>query len=244
MKSSSSACWAGPCRATAAATSGLKTITDTLDMSACVELPDPYRTYNIPGDIQLPPEGLNLRQNLPPLVEEESLVNHRLPAATAFARANGIDRVVIDGERRTLAIVSAGKAYLDVRQALSDLGLDEDTCHRLGIRLYKPGLVWPMDQEGLNDFARGSQAVLVVEEKRPVMEDQIARHLYGVDAHQRPALAGKQDLHGAPLLPSVGELTVGAIRHAIKTLLDQLGIADEGIDARYANFSAAGGASD
>ena len=76
---------------------GLKTITDTLDLSACVELPDVYRTYNIPTDIQLPTEGLNLRQNLPPLVEEASLVNHRLPAATAFARANGIDKVVIDG---------------------------------------------------------------------------------------------------------------------------------------------------
>ncbi len=215
---------------------GLKTITDTLDLSACVELPDPYRAYNIPDDIQLPPEGLSLRQNLPPLVEEASLVNHRLPAATAFARANGIDKVIIDGERRSLAIVSAGKAYLDVRQALADLGLDDETCHRLGIRLYKPGLIWPMDQEGLNTFAVGSQAVLVVEEKRPVMEDQIARHLYGVDAQQRPALAGKRDLQGAALLPSVGELTVGAIRHAIKTLLDQLNIADAGVDAQCAIF--------
>ncbi len=216
---------------------GLKTITDTLDLSACVDLPDVYRTYNIPTDIQLPTEGLNLRQNLPPLVEEASLVNHRLPAATAFARANGIDKVVIDGALRTLSIVSAGKAYLDVRQALSDLGLDTDTCCRLGIRLYKPGLIWPMDKEGLSAFATASRAVLVVEEKRPVLEDQIARHLYSVDAQQRPALAGKRDLHGAPLLPSVGEMTVGTIRHALKRLLDQLGIADESVDAHYAHFS-------
>ena len=67
----------------------LKCVTDTLDLSGCIELPDPFRAYTVPADIQLPPQGLNLRPNLPPLVEEEALVNHRLPAATAFARANG-----------------------------------------------------------------------------------------------------------------------------------------------------------
>jgi indolepyruvate ferredoxin oxidoreductase len=211
---------------------GLKTITDTLDLSASIELPDPHKPFSLPNDVMLPPEGLNLRPNLPPLVEEDWLVNKRLPAATAFARANGIDRVVIDGERRTLSIVTAGKAYLDVRQALADLGLDEETCRRSGIRLYKPGLIWPMDKERLIDFAQGSQAVLAVEEKRPVMEDQIARHLYAVRADQRPALAGKQDLNGAPLLPAAGELSVPVVRRAIKAVLDQLGIADAAISAR------------
>ncbi|MDP9142794.1 MAG: indolepyruvate ferredoxin oxidoreductase family protein [Pseudomonadota bacterium] len=205
---------------------GLKCITDTLDLSASAELPDPHREYLLPTDVQLPPAGLNLRQNQPPLVEEDHLVNHRLPAATAFARTNGIDRVVIDGERRELAIVTAGKAYLDVRQALADLGLDEAACRRLGIRVYKPGLIWPMDGLRLTDFAQGSKAVLVVEEKRPVMEDQIARHLYALPADQRPALAGKQDLKGAALLPSTGELSGAHVRSAISTLLEQLGIHD------------------
>jgi indolepyruvate ferredoxin oxidoreductase len=216
---------------------GLKCITDTLDLSASVDLPDPHRPYVFPTDIELPPEGLNLRPNLPPLVEEDWLVNKRLPAATAFARANGIDRTVIDGERRALSIVSAGKAFLDVRQALCDLGLDEDTCRRLGVRLYKPGLIWPMDKDRLTDFAKDSQAVLVVEEKRPVMEDQIARHLYALGADLRPALTGKLDLNGAPLLPSTGELSVPRVRRAIKTLLDQLGIGDERIEARFEAFT-------
>ncbi|HMN43651.1 MAG TPA: indolepyruvate ferredoxin oxidoreductase family protein [Povalibacter sp.] len=211
---------------------GLKCITDTLDLSATAAVPDLSRTYLIPTDYELPAGGLNLKPNLPPLVEEETLVNRRLPAATAFARANGIDRTVIDGERRTLSIVSAGKAYLDVRQALEDLGLDETNCRRLGIRLYKPGLIWPMDRERLIEFAQSSSAVLVVEEKRPVMEDQIARHLYAIGADRRPALAGKQDLKGAPLLPAVGELTVGHVRRAIKTLLDQIGITDARIAER------------
>ena len=211
----------------------LKCVTDTLDLSASVDLTDPHRTYAVPTDIELPPEGLNLRPNRPPLIEEEWVVNKRLPAATAFARANGIDRTVLDGERRSLSIVSAGKAYLDVRQALLDLGLDERTCRCLGIRLYKPGLIWPMDKEQLVRFAQASTAVLVIEEKRPVMEEQIARHLYSMSADLRPALSGKQDLNGAPLLPSMGELSVPRVRSAIKTVLDQIGISDQDLEARY-----------
>ena len=216
----------------------LKCITDTLDLSGEIELPDPYRFYAPPSDIVLPAHGLNLRQNQPPLVEENELVNHRLPAATAFARANGIDRVIFDGERRSLAIVSAGKAYLDVRQALSDLGLDEARCEQLGIRLYKPGLIWPMDPVRLREFAQGSTTLLVIEEKRPVMEDQIARFLYGVAADRRPSLAGKQDLHGAALLSASGELTVPQVRRAIVMLLEQIGIRDEPLLSRLDSYRA------
>ncbi|HEV7448445.1 MAG TPA: indolepyruvate ferredoxin oxidoreductase family protein [Steroidobacteraceae bacterium] len=212
----------------------LKCITDTLDLSGSIDLVDPNRPYAKPEDIELPAGGLNLRRNQPPLAEEDWVVNRRLPAATAFARANGIDRTVIDGQRRTLSIVSAGKAFLDVRQALADLGIDAEACRRLGIRLYKPGLIWPMDAQRLVEFAQGSAAVLVVEEKRPVMEDQIARHLYAVSANTRPGLAGKQDLRGAPLLPAAGELTVAQVRYAIKTVLDQIGIADERVEAQFA----------
>ncbi len=216
----------------------LKCITDTLDLTASVELPDIHRPFTVPTGVELPPGGLNLRQNQPPLVEEDRLVNWRLPAATAFARANGIDRTVIDGERRALSIVSAGKAYLDTRQALTDLGLDEAACRRLGIRLYKPGLIWPMDKDALVDFAAGSDALLVVEEKRPVMEDQIARHLYALGADRRPALAGKRDLTGAPLLPSSGEITVAQLRRAIRLLCEQIGVVDEGLERSAAGFHA------
>ena len=211
----------------------LKCVTDTLDLSASTQLVDSSGPYVMPSDIELPPGGLNLRRNQTPLAEEDGLVNRRLPAATAFARANGVDRVVLDGSRRTLCIVTAGKAFLDVRQALADLGLDADACGRLGIRLYKPGLIWPMDRQRLLEFAQGGAAVLVVEEKRPVMEDQVARHLYGLTADQRPALAGKQDLNGAPLLPATGELTVGQIRHAVRTVLNQIGITDLRLEKQF-----------
>ena len=212
---------------------GLKCITETLDVSGSIELPAIDRAYALPADFSMPPGGLNLRPNQAALVEEEWAVHYRLPAATAFVRANGIDRTVIDGELRNLAIVSAGKAFLDVRQALSDLGLDAAACRQLGIRLYKPGLVWPLDPGGLVGFAAGSKAVLVVEEKRPVLEDQIARHLYGTAAERRPALAGKQDLRGAPLLPSVGELTVSQVRRALATLMNQLGMPAAGATQQH-----------
>ncbi|HEX4377909.1 MAG TPA: indolepyruvate ferredoxin oxidoreductase family protein [Steroidobacteraceae bacterium] len=217
---------------------GMKTVTDTLDLSGEVELPDPHHPFAVPQDYVLPPEGLNLRPNQPALVEEDWLVNRRLPAATAWGRANGIDRVVIDGPRRTLAIVSAGKAYLDVRQALSDLGLDEAVCQRLGIRLYKPGMIWPMDPQRLIDFAQGSAAIVSIEEKRPFMEEQIARHLYGLAADRRPQIAGKYDLRAAPLLPAAGELSVPVVRRAIKRLLDQLDVHDCALDARFADCEA------
>ena len=204
----------------------LKCITDTLDLTATAVLPDIHRRYVLP-DLELPARGLNLRPNLPPLVEEEWVVNHRLPAAGAFARVNGIDRVVLDSERRSLGIIAAGKAYLDVREALANLGFNESERHQLGIRLYKPGLIWPLEREGLVSFAIGHAAVLVVEEKRPVLEDQVARHLYAVRADQRPALAGKQDLQGGPLLSSVGELGVGEIRRAIMRICEQMGIGTE-----------------
>jgi indolepyruvate ferredoxin oxidoreductase len=215
----------------------LKCITDTLDLTGSVQLPDIHREFARP-DWPLPPEGLNLRKNQPPLVQEDWVVNRRLPAAHAFARANRIDRVVINSERRTLGILAAGKAYLDVRQALSDLGLSEAKCAALGIRLYKPGLIWPLEPEGAIAFAEGHRALLVVEEKRPVLEDQLARALYRLDAQRRPDILGKRDLMGQPLLPSVGELNAAFIRKAIQTALSQIEIRDAEIERLVSAYQA------
>src|SRR3546814_14648348 len=96
---------------------GLKCITDTLDLTATIKLPDPHRVYQLPSDHALPADGLNLKQNQPALVEEDKLVNLRLPAATAFASANGIARDVVDGERSTLGNVSAATADTNHRPA-------------------------------------------------------------------------------------------------------------------------------
>jgi indolepyruvate ferredoxin oxidoreductase len=211
----------------------LKCVTDTLDQSASVPLPDPLRPFVRPSEVKLPPDGLGLRQMRMPLAQEEMTVNRRLPAAQAFARANGLDRIVLDAPRRALSIVSAGKAYRDVRQALDDLGLDAARCAELGIRLYKPGLVWPLDPGGLTAFARGSLELLVVEEKRPVMEEQIASALFALPDGDRPALAGKLDPAGKALLSAVGELSPASVRAALFARLKALGLADAALKTRF-----------
>lgn len=218
--------------------SGLKCITDTLDLTASIELPDIHRAFEMP-EFSAPPGGLNVRYTPAPLELEALTVQHRLPAVQAFVRANPLDRTVFEGQRRELGIVAAGKAYLDVRQALADLGLTEQRCRELGIGLWKPGLIWPIEPEGVRNFAKGYKALMSVEEKRPVIEDQLARLLYGVPADSRPALTGKRSLSGAPLLPEVGELNPALIRKALLVVLRELSLADEAIETagrRYAEL--------
>lgn len=219
---------------------GLKCITDTLDLTATIDLPDIHRGFAIP-DFPIPPGGLNIRYTPAPLELEALTVQHRLPAVQAFVRANPLDRVIIESPARKLGLIAAGKAYLDLRQALNDLGLTERRCQELGIGLWKPGLIWPLEPEGACRFARGFQAVLSVEEKRPVIEDQLARLLYAMPANERPALAGKRSLSGAPLLPEVGELNPAVIRKALLTILRELGLADDATEAagrRYTTLEA------
>lgn len=215
---------------------GFKCVTDTLDFSASVVLPDPFAAHVFPELPPAPPGGLNLRQLQPPLVQEALTVNHRLPAAQAFARANGIDRVVLDSPRRELSIVTAGKACLDLRQALEDLGLDDARCATLGIRVLKIGLVWPLDPETLREFARASRELLVVEEKRPVMEEQATRILYGLHADERPAITGKHDTSGQALVSAVGELNAAALRPVLQRRLAALGLLDAALAARGAHW--------
>ncbi|MES2272263.1 MAG: indolepyruvate ferredoxin oxidoreductase family protein [Pseudomonadota bacterium] len=202
---------------------GLKCITDTLDLSGSIALPDIYRSYAHP-EFEKPSGGLNIRYTPAPLELEALTVNYRIPAAQAFVRANPLDRVVIESPRRELGLVAAGKAYLDLRQALNDIGLNEERCRELGIGLYKPALIWPLEPEAAQRFATGYKALLVVEEKRPVIEDQLARLLYATPADRRPSLLGKRGPDGSSLLPEVGELNPALIRRALATVLEAMGL--------------------
>jgi indolepyruvate ferredoxin oxidoreductase len=193
---------------------GFKCLTDTVDSAGSVAV-DPDRVQiSIPDDFELPEGGLNIGWGNVPLVVEQRL-QQRLLAARAFVRANPLDRIVLDSPRRRFGIVTTGKAYLDVRQALDELGLDEARAAELGLSIYKVAMTWPLEPEGARRFAAGLEDVLVVEEKRPLIEEQLARLLYNEDPH--PRLLGKTDERGAPLIPSVGELSppdvVSALRH-------------------------------
>ncbi len=200
---------------------GLKALADTMDSSASV-LVDPHGVeIVIPPDFELPLGGLNIRWPDPPLAQEQRLRLSKLPAVLAFARANRLDRVMLDAPTARLGIVTTGKSYLDVRQAFDDLGIDEAEARRLGIRLYKVALTWPLEPEGLREFADGLEEILVVEEKRPILEEQVKSALYNLPADRRPLVIGKTDERGQPLLRETSELTTTEVARAIAARLDR-----------------------
>ncbi|MBT5038648.1 MAG: indolepyruvate ferredoxin oxidoreductase family protein, partial [Rhodospirillaceae bacterium] len=210
---------------------GFICIAETIDSSAIVAV-DPERIQiKIPSDYDLPEGGLNIRWPDPPLVQEARLHDDKLDAARAFVRANKLDKVISDGPGRRFGIVTAGKAYLDVRQALDDLGLDLDDAKRLGLSIYKPAMTWPLEPVGVANFARGLDEVLVVEEKRGLIEGQLKDILFNVDADQRPRIFGKRDADGSDLLRAAGELDAGTV---VTAMARRFGAADgfEAVSAR------------
>ncbi|WP_425507939.1 indolepyruvate ferredoxin oxidoreductase family protein [Thermomonas paludicola] len=195
---------------------GFKTIAETVESSASVQV-DPHALQIVlPGDdeFEMPPGGLNIRWPDPPLEQEMRLHRYAVKAAQAFARANRIDRVVIDSPDARLGIVTTGKSHLDVLQALEYLGLDEASCRDLGIRVYKVGMTWPLEPQGIRAFASGLQDILVVEEKHAFIESQMKELFYNFEG-QRPSIVGKYDETGTWILPSTGELTPARIASVI-----------------------------
>jgi len=216
----------------------MKCVTDVVESSASVDI-DPQRTQIVlPGDFVLPEGGLNIRWPDPPLVQEARLLDYKWYAALAYVRANKLDRIEIDSPQARFGIITGGKAYLDTRQALVDLGLDDETCSRIGIRLYKVGCVWPLEAQGAHAFARGLQEILVVEEKRQILEYAIKEELYNWPDGQRPRVFGKFDEKdgaggewsvpmGNWLLPAHYELSPALIAKAIATRLEKFDLPAE-----------------
>jgi indolepyruvate ferredoxin oxidoreductase len=186
----------------------LKLSADVAEAAASVTLGAPLPV--LPGDFTPPADGLHIRWPDRALDQEARLQGPKMQAAQAFVRANGLDRISGSATAKR-GIVASGKAWGDLQQALADLGLDEGE-----LRFYKIALVWPLEPEQLLDFADGLDEILVVEEKRPLIEDQIRQALY--DAEQRPRISGKN------LLPSSGELTPRLVTRALRTWL---GLASE-----------------
>ncbi len=204
----------------------LKCVHDTVESTAVVAL-DPQRpSIREPEDWSPPEDGLHIRwpdHGFGPamaLAQERRLHAFKLEAARAFARANGIDRIVIEPERPRLLLVTCGKSYQDVVAALDLLGLDFAAAARLGLRLYKVGMTFPLEPRGLEQAVRGVERVLVVEEKRPLIEDQMRVLLY--DSPQRPLIEGKRDRFGAELFPSYGALAIDRIAVELGRRLGEL----------------------
>ena len=196
---------------------GFKTIAETVESSASVDVDPLARRIVLPEDFELPAGGLNIRWPDPPLDQEMRLHRYAVKAAQAFARANGIDRTVLDSPRARLGIVTTGKSYLDVLQALEYLGLDEAACADIGIRVYKVGMTWPLEPQGIARFAQGLEDIIVVEEKRAFIERQMKEQFFNWPASwgPRPSIVGKYDEEGEWILPSTGELTPATIAGVI-----------------------------
>jgi len=171
--------------------SGMKTIQEIVESSATAMI-DPDRVeVLIPTDFQMPPGGLHIRWPDHPLEQEARLMHYKWYAALAYVRANRLNYNVIEGPNDRLGIMASGKAYNDTRQALLDLGLDDAACRQLGIRLHKVAVVWPLEAQLTREFATGLQEILVVEEKRQVIEYQLKEELYNWRADVRPNVLGK-----------------------------------------------------
>ena len=199
----------------------LKAITENMDSSISAQI-DPSRVeIVIPDDFELPADGVHARWPDPPLEQERRLNKFKIYAARHFAYANRLNRVVLDSEKPRLGIITTGKAYLDVMQALEDLGIDEREAARIGLRVFKLGMSWPLEPIATHEFARGLEEILVVEEKRSIVEDQLTGQLYNWPVAERPRVFGEFDEHGNDLLPTLGELTPARVARAIASRIDR-----------------------
>ena len=235
---------------------GMKTIQEIVESSATAMI-DPDRVQiKIPTDFQMPPGGLHIRWPDHALEQEARLFHYKWYAALAYIRANRLNYNVIEGQHDRLGLIASGKAFNDTRQALLDLGLDDATCQQVGIRLHKVSVVWPLEAQLTREFATGLQEILVIEEKRQVIEYQLKEELYNWRADVRPNVLGKfnegeGDFSGGEwsnpnptantLLRANADLSPAIIARAIAQRLKKLGVsADIGarIDTQLAILEA------
>ncbi|HSS70196.1 MAG TPA: indolepyruvate ferredoxin oxidoreductase family protein [Casimicrobiaceae bacterium] len=208
---------------------GFKCVADTVESSASVYA-DPERVKIIvPDDFPLPPDGVSIRWPDPFLATEARMQDYKAYAALHYCRVNQLNRIVIDSPNPRLGIITSGKSYLDVRQALDDLGIDEAQAAEVGIRLFKVAMPWPLEPEGVRHFAEGLAEILVVEEKRQIVEYQLKEQLYNWRDDVRPRVVGKFDEkgewvrpHGDWLLPPHAELTPAMIARVIAQRIQRL----------------------
>ena len=196
---------------------GFKATADTVETSATLDLSAEQRQIILPGDVDfhMPQGGLGIRPHDVWREEDTRLQRYKGFAAIAFAKANKIDRVIWDSARPRFGIVTAGKAFADVMEALDELGIDQNVARDIGLRVYKVGMPWPLEPDGIRAFATGLEEILVIEEKREFIEHQLRWQLYNWREDVRPRVVGKTDEHGAWLLNPDNELTPGQIAHVI-----------------------------
>lgn len=213
---------------------GFKSISDTIESSSSFEIDPMGLEIKIPDSYPNPEGGFHMRWPDLPLEQESRLQRHRLYALLEYVRQNKINRQDWQAPDARLGIVTCGKSYLDVREALEMLGIDEDNAPALGLRLLKIGMTWPLEPEIIREFAQGLDEILVIEEKRQIIEYQIKEQLYHAPVESRPRVVGKFDEAGewvhAPqagiLLSPNGEITPTQIAHVLSMRMAKVQGAD------------------
>jgi indolepyruvate ferredoxin oxidoreductase len=193
---------------------GVKCLKDIIESTASVDAGVDRPQPIIPAGFEMPPGGLNIRPRDAILEQEIRLQNWKRDAMLAFLTANRVNKIITSGgPQAKIGVITTGKSYLDVRQAMDDLGIDEVKANQLGLRLYKIGCSWPLEPQGLREFAQGLEMIIVVEEKRSLIEVQVREELYG--SRDQPICIGKKDENGNWLFPITGALDANDIAIAI-----------------------------
>ncbi len=193
---------------------GFKATADTVETSATIDLANEWKPIIIP-DFDFPAGGVHIRGGDIWREEDTRLQRYKGFAALAFAKANKIDRIIWDTPKPRFGIVTTGKAYADTMEALDELGITAEVAADIGLRVYKVGMPWPLEPDGMRGFAEGLEEVLVIEEKREFIEHQLKWQLYNWNPAVRPRIVGKHDEKGDWLLSPDNELTPGVIAHII-----------------------------
>lgn len=213
---------------------GYKLLPETIETSASVDA-SINRIQIVKPEFEFPPEGLNAFAADSVYVQEARIRNYRLPAAVAFARANNLNRVTQSSPNPRIGILTMGKSWRDVRQALHDLGISDQQASDSGITIMKVGMPYPADLETYAEFARGLEEVIVVEEKKDVLESGLMKACYGLPESERPRIVGRRDEYGQPLLNNALPITADEVTLAVASRIHPV-VSSETMEQRIARL--------
>jgi indolepyruvate ferredoxin oxidoreductase len=206
---------------------GMKVITETVETTAEIDLTDEMKPFIIPPDFDMPPGGLNLRWPDDRFDQDRRLQDYKGFAAIAFARANKVNRITMDSPNARFGIMASGKSYEDIRQALRELGVTPEVAAKIGLRLYKIGMPWPLEPQGVREFAVGLEEIFIIEERREIVENQVKQELFNWRDDVRPRIVGKMDEHDKRFLPFAEELSVASLASSLTERLLRLNLNPE-----------------
>jgi len=199
---------------------GLVALADTMDSGAVVDVTLNRFAIARP-DFALPEDGVHMRRGDNPLLKEQRLRQVKLPAAQAYARANRLDHVILPSPAPRVGVIVTGQAARDVFEALAALGIDPQDAGRLGLAIYKVAMPWPLEPEGVREFCAGLERVVVIEHKRPLIEDQLRAALYSLPDGKRPTIEGKFDRDGKRLLSDIASITIPEMAAALVRIIPE-----------------------